>query len=160
MNVHPILVHFPIALLTIAALMEILSFSWFTKRAYWWMVKGAFVTIGAVSSVFAFLSGDAIEDSFRSSRQLVEVHSSFAFGTVLVFGIIALSYVLVFLKKEGFANWTVIRMAERVQQPMILIPLSIIGLVLVTVTGALGGAIVYGPDIDPIVSIVYHALIK
>jgi hypothetical protein len=29
-------------------------------------------------------------------------------------------------------------------------------MILVTIVGALGGALVYGPEVDPVVSVVYH----
>ena len=163
MNIHPIFVHFPIALLTVYALFELLQFSLLLKKTYWWYLKGAFVVLGSVSSVASYMTGDwAAEAIDRSSevQNLIQVHSGFAFGTVLIFGLISLSYVLLLLKKEGVAQWPVTRLAERLQQPNVIIPLSMIGLILVTVTGALGGAIVYGSEVDPIVSVIYHALIK
>lgn len=33
--------------------------------------------------------------------------------------------------------------------------LALIGLIAITMTGALGGAIVYGPNVDPVVKFVY-----
>ena len=35
---------------------------------------------------------------------------------------------------------------------------ALAGLIAISITGALGGAIVYGPDVDPVVSLVYHLL--
>ena len=34
--------------------------------------------------------------------------------------------------------------------------IALVGIVVITITGALGGAIVYGPEVDPIVSVIYH----
>ncbi|MFA4887422.1 MAG: hypothetical protein WC595_04365, partial [Candidatus Nanoarchaeia archaeon] len=36
--------------------------------------------------------------------------------------------------------------------------LSLIGLMLITITGALGGSIVYGTDTDPVVKLIYKIL--
>jgi len=41
-----------------------------------------------------------------------------------------------------------------IESPLLAIP-ALIGLAAIVVTGALGAAIVYGPDIDPFVKIIY-----
>ncbi len=43
--------------------------------------------------------------------------------------------------------------------PLVIV-LAIAGLVLMTVVGALGASLVYGPEIDPAVSFIYHLLIQ
>lgn len=42
----------------------------------------------------------------------------------------------------------------------LLVLLSLLGLCSLMITGALGGAITYGTDADPIVSIVYKLFVK
>lgn len=161
MDLHPILVHFPIALLTIYALFEICSFPRLLRLPYWWTLKAVFVILGSLTSMVAYFTGSLIsKKDLGTLRPLVEMHSAFATGTALVFGMVALSYLFVLLKKENILDGVHARMAERLQKPHILIPLAMIGLLLVTITGALGGAIVYGPDADPIVSFIYHLLIQ
>ncbi|MEK7110290.1 MAG: hypothetical protein AAB759_00205 [Patescibacteria group bacterium] len=39
MNIHPAFVHFPIALLTIYAVLELARFRFFTARPYWFHLK-------------------------------------------------------------------------------------------------------------------------
>jgi len=43
--------------------------------------------------------------------------------------------------------------------PPVAIVLALAGLVAITVTGGLGGAIVYGPDADPFFKLVYHFIV-
>jgi hypothetical protein len=38
--------------------------------------------------------------------------------------------------------------------------LAIVGLILITVTGALGGILVYGPDVDPVAKLLYSLIVK
>ena len=38
--------------------------------------------------------------------------------------------------------------------------LALLGLIAITITGGLGGAIVYGKDVDPIVSFIYKLTVK
>jgi len=45
-----------------------------------------------------------------------------------------------------------------VSNPSLIVPLALLGLVSVTITGALGGSLVYGPDADPLVSFLYYVL--
>ena len=156
MNLHPIFVHFPIALLTIYALLECLRFKKLMQWEPWFYIKGSLVILGFLSSIATYLSGDAIEHDFTkiaSLARLVEVHSSFAFVTVLVFGLISAAYAVVWAKWKPLET-----LAKRLLSVYVIVPLALVGLVLVTVTGALGGAIAFGPDIDPLVTFVYHAL--
>ncbi len=169
MNVHPILVHFPVALLTIYAIAELLRFRFLHAKPYWFFVKAILAILGSASSFAAYLSGDQIEDQFRrvpEIARLVEVHAGFALATCIVFGILAVSYGIQWIKRESVRAqstqqpiWKMlIALTDRILRGSIVLPLALAGLFLITVTGALGGAIAYGPDIDPIVSAIYNII--
>ena len=49
-------------------------------------------------------------------------------------------------------------LATFITLPFVSALASALGLVAVTITGALGGALVYGPDVDPFVSLIYRLL--
>lgn len=51
-------------------------------------------------------------------------------------------------------------LSEIVLSNPLAIVLALLGLGALMITGALGGAITYGPDADPIVSIVYKIFVK
>ncbi len=95
MNIHPILVHFPIALLTLYAVCELLPLKALTRQTYWFYVKAVLVITGTLGGVAAYLAGEAIEDQFKTASlsSLVETHSTFAITSILIFAI--LSYRLV-----------------------------------------------------------------
>ncbi len=168
MNIHPILVHFPIGLLTLYAFLELFRFNMLTNKTYWFYLKASLVIIGFLSSIATFFSGDAIEDLFRGfpdQMHLVSVHSNFAFATCVLFGIISLSYLTQWIAKEGISfNQTfwkyLVRVTHQFLQGPAVVLLALAGLFCVTVTGALGGALVYGSDIDPVVSFIYKLFIK
>jgi uncharacterized membrane protein len=168
MNIHPILVHFPIGLLTIYALLEFLRFKALLQKVYWFYLKAGLVLIGCASSIVTFLSGDAIEGMFRGfpdQMHLVSVHSNFALASCLLFGAIAFAYLVQWLAKENISfnvsAWKyLVRLTHQFLQGPAVVLLALAGLFCVTVTGALGGALVYGSDIDPVVSFIYKLFIK
>lgn len=168
MDIHPIFVHFPIALLTIYAIAELIRFRKLINTIYWFYVKAILVIVGTLSAFLALNTGEGAEDSVsRSLRPLVEMHSSFASVSTWIFGIIAIIYLISWINKSEFNQriqvssignqWNkVVVIVNRILNSSFIILLALIGLVLITITGGLGGAIVYGPDIDPIVNFIYH----
>lgn len=168
MDIHPIFVHFPIALLTIYAIAELIRFRKLINTIYWFYVKAILVIVGTLSAFLALNTGEGAEDSVsRSLRPLVEMHSSFASVSTWIFGIIAIIYLISWINKSEFNQRIqassignqlnkVVVIVNRILNSSFIILLALIGLVLITITGGLGGAIVYGPDIDPIVNFIYH----
>lgn len=186
MNPHPFFVHFPIALLTVYALLEVVAF--FSKNTST-KTRGirVFLAIVGIISVFPTLfTGELAEenlisaDSQNSLIKLVETHSNFATATAVIFSILAVSYLLTWIKlqmtvtvagdnhksigniaddeykNQNNAFWKFIFWLNS-RYPATL--LSILGLIAVTITGALGGAIVYGPNVDPVVNFIYKLLL-
>ena len=160
MNIHPIFVHFPIALMTIYAIAELLRFKKLMQTTYWFYVKAMLVIVGMVSAFPALNTGETAEHlADRSLRPLIEMHSTFANASTWIFGFLALVYLVSWISKSewnqkllnsGFAKiWTIkVNIANYILNSYIPIILALIGLATITITGALGGAIVYGPDID------------
>ena len=177
-NIHPILVHFPIALLTVYALLEVVSlnfvpFSKYARDAKGTLIKGFLAIVGALSTATALLTGDGAEQLMINDmkisgadttalRHLIDTHSNYATLTTIVFAILALTYLSLWLS----STWKENAMFKKIdvffsyfRNQYVLSILAIIGLILVTITGALGGAIAYGPDIDPVVTFIYNFLI-
>lgn len=168
MNLHPILVHFPIALLTMYAMLEFASLvKPIRDRAYVFYVKATLLLLGALAAVPTFITGfiqlgPPQPDS--EARRTLLTHYHFAIATLVVFGFLAACYAAAWLSRE----WTAMpeawkrRLAwHRIVTESLLAPaLALVGVACVTVTGALGGAMIYGPDVDPVVTFVYGMLIK
>lgn len=175
MNIHPIFVHFPIALLTIYAMMELLRFKNIKELPYFFYTKAIILIIGALSSSVALQTGELAQDALGKPemRNLVEKHAWFAGFASYIFAVLAIAYAVSWVNKSEFAKkilskvtsigiinklWIFIsKVVEMIlANDLLMIVLAIVGLVTITITGALGGAIVYGPNVDPIVQFIYN----
>ena len=167
-NVHPIIVHFPVALLTVYALAELARFKFVLAKPYVFYVKAVLVIVGALGAGAAYLSGDLVAEQIGETP-LIETHSQWGIATAIIFGAIALSYAVLWIERERkpasqpttVGAWPkLVRLAKMLVETPAAPVAALVGLACVTVTGALGGAIVYGPDIDPFVKVIYGLLIR
>ncbi len=167
MNIHPIFVHFPIALLTIYAVAELIRFEKIKSLTYWFYVKAILVIVGVLSSFLALSTGEQAEHLQPETLEpLIETHATFANISTWIFVFLAAIYLVSWVNKSTLNNyllsskfakiWNIkVNIANKVINSYLTIILAFVGLISITITGALGGAIVYGPDVDPIVSFVY-----
>lgn len=172
MNIHPILVHFPIAFLTLYAICELIRFKKVTAKHYWFHVKAILIIAGLVTAELALGSGEAIEKMFKDKEQIkdaiVPLHAASAEGTIGIFLILAISYLVLWIEYDSSKNFLVkypaladpwgrlIKIAKWIIDTPASLVLALVGIVGITITGALGGAMVHGPEVDPFVSFVYH----
>jgi hypothetical protein len=96
---------------------------------------------------------------------VLELHSLLANVTTIVFAILAGAYVIDLLSTKNV--WERLKLVpqrariflERVAHIILRTPLTyilvIIALTTLSLVGALGGILVYGPDMDPVTKIVY-----
>jgi len=170
MNVHPIFVHFPIALLTIYAALEVLRFKKWTASPAYTSIKAFLAIIGTVTAVVAFSTGDTATSVIRSHpelRQVLRVHENFASWTVAIFSVIGVAYLIDaivrswnpkpsyqrFIATPLGKAWKLLEyLASYILRPSVVIILALSGLFFITVTGTLGGLMVYGKSSDPIIS--------
>jgi len=174
MNIHPMFVHFPIALLTIYAIFEIVWSPRLRNSKTWFFIKSIFLALGFAGAQVALQTGEMAEEIVGQSK-LIETHSNFANITTYLFGAILLAYFIKVIKMGILPNLTSIFLKENfwgkvykillkykkivLETPLIYL-LALAGLISITLTGALGGAIVYGTNADPFVSFIYKLLIK
>jgi hypothetical protein len=170
MNFHLMAVHFPIALLTFYAVLEIISFKRLRALPYWWYLKAVLVIAGALSAFATRQTGEMIEHEFAFVKNVVEMHALWATITTAVFALLAICYLIAWISEAYPAEiarrvWLtkVWKSLTVVQQFVLRRPVSalfaLFGLIAVTITGALGGAISNGPEVDPVVKFVYNLLI-
>ncbi len=160
MNYHPLFVHFPIAFWTMYCLAEFIRAKKVTGLSYWFYIKGVMVTIGTIMAIPTFLSGKIIAGLFPES--LVEVHFRFVLLTIIVFSLITLSYLITWVEKDFYSKvksidcWLKISVLNtNIFRPRMKIIMAAIGFLLITITGALGGIIAFGPDTDPLTQLIY-----
>ena len=162
MNFHVVVVHFPVALLTCYAALEMSGLFKMFRTEFWTKVKALCVVGGAFFSIVAFQTGEAIEHYFPG--RLVETHAFFANNTIRLFTLLSLAYLLqigYLLKKlPTWLQKTGAFMSNILKGQYLMAILGALGLFLLTVTGALGGALAHGPDIDPMVSIIYRTFVE
>jgi uncharacterized membrane protein len=166
MNIHPLFVHFPIALLATYAVLELLSFK-LDRRPYWFYIRAALVILGSLASIVSAITGDMAKDVIENSgvhNAIIPVHESFALAVVVIFLIPAIGYALAWLAREyaGFSEKfpRLVRSGQCFTQSGIRFIIAALGLAALIVTGALGGSIVYGPDSDPAIRLIYRLFFK
>ena len=103
-NIHPIIVHFPIAVLLIAVLVDF--FSLIFKEKIWLKYSLLLLyTIGALSAFVAFLTGREAADMVKLpplANPVLNEHADMALLTLLFFATFTL--IRIFLFWKGFNN--------------------------------------------------------
>lgn len=170
MLLHPIVVHFPIALLTVYAVLELIRFPIIKRQPYYFYLKAFLVVAGAAATFVARFTGEMDAERFTPgdpTLAVIERHELFANLTTAVFSLLALAYLVSWLKKAELSPATpgtwkdkVYRSAERFTESPWGAALALLGLISVTVTGALGASIIFGPNADFFVRTIYRAVVR
>lgn len=179
MNLHPVFVHFPVALLTIYALMELVRFKKIMSKPYWFYLKAVILMVGGLGALAAYFTGNMAKFAVRQGefvvaipnfKQVVSLHQNFAALSVAIFGILAASYLILWLNRENISRFflqkqllmkfwqTLAKIAHAFVETKFVIFLVLAGLICITITGGLGGIMVYGTSADPFFGVIYHLL--
>ncbi len=164
-NIHPIFVHFPIALLFLYSIIKIIPFKkWFSKVT-WDYLGFIILLIGVLGAFVARYTGEIAEELIQKNRQLIEVHSTFAGISTTIFGLLLLGEILILLTPKIFGKINLPKTSEYVlfiqkvlTHRFVVILLAFLGLISITITGLFGGTIVYGTTADPFAPIVLKLL--
>ena len=140
-NVHPFLVHFPVALFTMALLMDVSLVAGF-RRA--WVDRAALLGFGvsALSSLATAWSGklaaDSLAPSFDESvAAAVASHGDWAFATVLLFFAVAVVRLEALWRDRESP-------APRLNRArLVALPLALVAEVCLLATAGRGGELVY-----------------
>ena len=150
-NLHPAIVHFPIALLFIYSVLKILPFyKWFPNVA-WKHVERVFIIFGVLGALAAAVTGLIAKSIVHPDERLVLTHASFAVSTAFVYIILLISELVAIYHPAqfpaiNFANSSKVKW------------LALLGLILVFLTGLLGGVLAKGPSADPLAPILLKLL--
>lgn len=164
-NIHPLFVHFPIALLFVYSIIKILPFrKWFPKIA-WKDIEIILLVVGVAGALVSNLTGDVAEHLAHPNRQLVEKHSFFALTSSWIYGGLLVGEFLVLVTPIVFTKYHLSKIKQFfvfiqniLTNPIFSTILAILGLIAISTTGLLGGVIVYGVTADPIAPIVLKIL--
>lgn len=174
MNIHPLFVHFPIGLLVVYSILEICAYFSPSLRRQTWVspVKVFLLFMGALSALLALatggIAGDLIE-GVNPRAFILEVHEPFAVTTTILYLVLSAAYLVRIFDTKGWGSriastnkflasvWNFKKhFCSLVLDTWLLPLLALLAFTGLFVTGALGAAVVYGPDTDPFVSFVYH----
>ena len=174
MNLHPIFVHFPIAILSLYAVFEMFIFGGIRRRASWFYVKLSLLLTGFLFSLLTLETGNEVAEhiSYGSSIwPVVYAHSKWAHISVFLFGVLATVYFLIWIKDypECHNVYSRIKNNRYLEKPWKILSfmvsgiynspaiwiLAFLGLIAMIITGSLGASIVHGADGDPVVRLVY-----
>ncbi|NNE71256.1 MAG: hypothetical protein HKN29_12950 [Rhodothermales bacterium] len=138
---HPLVVHFPIVLLLVAAGMVVI---WSVRdRDGWLRMACGFAWLGSVAAVVASRTGEQLEEEVRGTpmvETLIDLHELSADWTVLL--AFCLSLVLTTLLFG--ARWWPNRAGSPGAIRLLVLLLAIAVAVLIAWTGHLGGLMVWG----------------
>jgi uncharacterized membrane protein len=143
-HIHPAIVHFPIALLTVAPLLVLLGLLWPAQRRGIHAAAMVLLVLGLGGLFLALASGDAVERFAKATPALlagVREHELLAQKTTLVFGLLVLTFTMLWglplLRRRELA-----RSLER-GLLMLWLLLSLGGVLILAQTGHAGGHLVH-----------------
>lgn len=138
-NLHPIVVHFPIALLAIAVLVDCIRLAKSEHTGLNLTVQILY-GVGTLGLISAFLSGREATETVEVAGQAFSVlasHENWALATMIFF--------ITFFGLRFAAYWY--QLDTRKSISVISVALGLIGMGLVTITGDRGGELVFGHGI-------------
>ncbi len=121
-RLHPMIVHFPIGLLVVALIMEMIGRK---KKNYRDAIK-AVVVIGTISSVLAVVMGLMLANAEDYGGAVKDIHQWTGIATMVL---------------AGFTSYAYMRMSRQMQ--IFLLTLTVVG---VTVAGHYGASLTHGED--------------
>ena len=164
-NIHPILVHFPVALLFLYSIIKVLPLKkWFPDVA-WKHIERALLFFGVLGALAADATGSLAQHLVHPNRQLVNAHSTFAGLSTFIYGVLLLGEIIAIINANykrfvpvGFFQNVLNMLEKTLCHPIYSNLLAIVGFIAISITGLLGGVMVFGLTADPIAGMVVKLL--
>jgi len=164
-NIHPLFVHFPIALLLVYSAIKILPLTKYLPGVAWKHIERALLVFGVLGAFASMSTGEIAEHLVKPNQNLVETHAAFASASTWIYAILLLGEVLLVLHTYILSKITnaqvlkIIDFVEKITTNSTLSKvLAFVGIITISITGLLGGVMVYGVTADPLAPIVLKIL--
>jgi uncharacterized membrane protein len=164
-DIHPLLVHFPIALLFLYSVLRLLPLSTLFPQVSWQQIERALLFFGILGAGAALATGETAEHISRPQHSIVEMHSFFATLSTFLYGALLLGECSSILNTRVFIDrhWLVIAKISRICEKFLcnrvfVVVVSVVALVCISITGLLGGVMVYGVTADPVANVILKLL--
>ncbi len=166
-NIHPVVVHFPVALLTLYSLLEIATLFWRERTKKLQQTKLFLLFVWTVGTFFALQSGEMAQDYLGiKNSNLVHTHEEYAEKTYSTYIWISIYYLLILAQTNWLQRYLpekrqiiLTKILTRPYRRYFVILAATAWLILLTITWALWWAISQWPDADPMVQFIYDMLI-
>ena len=165
-NIHPLLVHFPIAFLLLYSLIILLPMQkWFSKIT-WKASERLLLVLGTIGIFLAKASGETAQELTKPKSNLVEMHELFANAVTWFYIILIiiefLPLIVSFLEKKKITLWSIPTLLKKIHRfinkKIIIKTCALLGLISLFITGLLGGVMVYGATADPLAPFILKLL--
>lgn len=165
-NIHPLFVHFPIALLFLYSIIKILPFKKWFPSVGWRDIERVLLLVGVLGAFAALVTGGTAEHLVHPNRALVDMHSTFGATATWLYGALLVGEIAAVTNAQKYAygkSWkwvsSLLQFLELVLcNPILSGIIAFLGFIAIIVTGLLGGAIAYGVTADPLAPLVLRLL--
>ena len=159
-NLHPIFVHFPIALLLFYSLIRIFPWPKKLPATDWRPPRISLLIAGLLGAWLSSLTGEAASEITRHNRAILELHEGTANASIGVYLVLLFAELLYYFRPEWLsakngrifktAHFLIVNLQAWLAQVWILRLLAFAGALLIALTGLFGGVMVYGVAADPL----------
>lgn len=164
-NIHPLFVHFPIALLFLYSIIKILPLQRWFPDVLWKHIERALLVVGVAGGFAALSTGEIVEHLVRPNHDLVKTHALFASTAVWMYSLLLAGELLSLLLpwvtqkiKSPVVIKILVFFRDLLTHPILSTTLAILGLIAISLTGLLGGVMVYGISADPVTPFILKLL--
>lgn len=159
-NLHPIFVHFPIALFLLYSFLRFFPWPKKLPAVDWHLPRVVILVAGLLGAWLSNATGEIASHIARPNRAILNLHEGFAAASVDVYVVLLIAELFVFFKPEWLENkylrilkplsplFSFLKKAFSKSWTFLL--LAIVGALLIAMTGLLGGVMVYGTTADPL----------
>lgn len=164
-NIHPLVVHFPIALLLVYSFIKILPLAKYFPNVAWKHIERALLVFGVLGAFASLSTGEIAEELVNPNRKLVETHAFFANFSTWIYGLLLAGEILSYLNvsfiprlQTSIITKLTFNLERLLTHPILSKVLAFVGFLAISLTGMLGGVMVYGLSADPLAPIVMQIL--